>query len=189
MSLAQTPSQTAGPFLAIGMSWNAEGRLVAEGTPGEIEVAGAVTDGAGDPVTDAVLEFFQADANGRFADEGGGSAVEEAWTGFGRALSDAGGCFRLVTVKPGAIKAVGEGGADVLEAPHLDVSIFARGLLQRLVTRIYFDDEHALNERDPVLSSLADAGARARLVAWSVPGGYRFDVRLQGEEETPFFLP
>jgi protocatechuate 3,4-dioxygenase alpha subunit len=91
-------------------------------------------------------------------------------------------------VKPGRI-ASAPGDEAAGEAPHVNVSIFARGLLQRLVTRIYFDDEQVANEQDPVLSGIGEPGRRGRLIAASSGDGYRFDIRLQGEEETPFFLP
>ncbi|TMM13030.1 MAG: protocatechuate 3,4-dioxygenase subunit alpha [Actinobacteria bacterium] len=119
-----------------------------------------------------MLETWQADGEGRFGE----------W-GFARCLTDADGRYRLSTVKPGSVPA-----ADgTPQAPHIDVSVFARGLLQRLVTRIYFPDEAEANDADPVLSSIADPVARASLVAAAVDGDLRFDVRLQGDEETAFF--
>ena len=93
------------------------------------------------------------------------------------------------TVKPGATALGDAAVSSEMEAPHINVSIFARGLLQRLVTRIYFGDEAERNAADPVLRGVADANERARLVATWIDGGYRFDIRLQGEEETPFFVP
>jgi protocatechuate 3,4-dioxygenase alpha subunit len=178
VSLVPTPSQTAGPYVEIGMAWNSGGRIVPAGTPGELCVSGVVTDGEGTLVTDAALEFFQADPSGIYASRD----VAGGWTGFTRSLTDAAGRYVLWTVKPG--RAAGSA-----EAPHVDVSIFARGLLQRLVTRIYFDDEQEANAEDPVLSAIADPATRSRLVAAAAPDGYRFDIRLQGEEETPFFVP
>ncbi|MGH9170559.1 MAG: protocatechuate 3,4-dioxygenase subunit alpha [Acidimicrobiales bacterium] len=166
-----TPSQTAGPFVDIGLSWYTAGAA----EPGSTRISGAVLDGNGQPVTDAVVECWQADAAGSY--EGGGS-----WNGFSRALTLSGG-YEITTVKPGAVTIDG-----AIEAPHLAVSIVARGLLQRLVTYVYFDDEPTANEADPLLSALEE-GTRMRLVAASVPEGYRFDIVLQGEEETPFFVP
>jgi protocatechuate 3,4-dioxygenase, alpha subunit len=178
-----TPSQTAGPFVSIGTEWGATGLMVPQGTAGAISVAGQVTDGAGAPVTDAMLEFWQADPDGRFP-PGSGRA---SWTGFTRALTDHEGRYRLVTLKPGPVRAAG----GRQEAPHIDVSIFARGLLQRLVTRIYFSDEEAANSADPVLAGLGDPSPRSRLTARRQPGtaGYRFDIHLQGDQETVFFAP
>ncbi|HTT88733.1 MAG TPA: hypothetical protein VMF65_04205, partial [Acidimicrobiales bacterium] len=116
-----------------------------------------------------------------------GSPSGGSWTGFARALTDEQGRYRLVTLKPGPVP--GAGGQP--QAPHIDVSIFARGLLQRLVTRIYFPDEEALNATDPVLSSLGDAGLASRLVASGEADSpsLRFDIRLQGDQETVFFAP
>jgi len=175
-----TPSQTAGPYLSIGTAWNAGGHMAAPGPDGSITITGQVVDGEASPVTDAVLEFWQADPAGRFRPEAGAG-----WTGFARSLTDEGGCFRLTTVKPGAVP-TGDGR---LQAPHVDISIFARGLLQRLVTRCYFADEETANAADPVLSSIGDPAARTRLVAQREPEGFRLDIRLQGDGETPFFVP
>ena len=178
--LLATPSQTAGPYVSIGTQWAASGLVVPEGSPGAVSVGGRALDGSGEPVTDAMLELWQADAEGRFPPE-----APPPWTGFARALTDARGHYRFVTVKPGPVP--GPGG--VLQAPHIAVSIFARGLLQRLVTRIYFSDEEAANEADPVLAALGEASSR--LVASYEPGAaaYRFDIWLQGDRETVFFAP
>ncbi len=171
-----TPSQTAGPFLAIGVAWMEAERLVDPAAPGAVRIHGRVLDGAGQPVPDAVIEIWQADAVGRFP-------PEAPWSGFGRSLTDAAGRFRFVTVRPAALPS-----PEGPEAPHIDVSIFARGLLQRLVTRIYFPDEVAANGADPVLRSIADGAARRSLVAVAeADGSLRFDVHLQGPEETAFF--
>ncbi len=130
-------------------------------------------DGAGAPVPDAVLEVFQADGDGRFPPD-----AAEDWSGFGRCLSDADGRFRFVTVKPGSVEPTA--------APHIDVSVFARGLLQRLMTRCYFGDEAEANAADPLLVSIGPHAA-ATLVADLADGAYRFDIRLQGDKETAFF--
>jgi protocatechuate 3,4-dioxygenase alpha subunit len=190
--LVPTPSQTAGPFVEIGMRWNATGRLVPAGTPGEICLSGLVRDGAGAPVSDAALEFWQADPAGRYDGYPGGGD----WTGFARAFTGKDGRYVLFTVKPGAFRGAGD---SAREAPHVNISIFARGLLHRLVTRCYFDDEKEANAADPVLSSVADPPTRSRLLAslletgnpLATPGetAYRFDICLQGDAETPFFLP
>ena len=180
--LAPTPSQTAGPFVSIGAGWSATDLVVVDDEPGAISVAGRVFDGSGGPVTDAMLEFWQADPHGRFPPES-----LPTWTGFARALTDGEGRYRLVTVKPGPVP----GPERRTQAPHIDVSIFARGLLQRLVTRIYFSDEEARNASDPVLVSLGSSSLLSRLVAAREPGGpsYHFDVHLQGDQEAVFFAP
>ncbi len=191
---AITPSQTVGPFFAIGMAWLEEHCLVSPGTgspgtgspgsgspgsgspgaPGAITLRGRVLDGAGDPVPDGLVELWQADGQGRFPPE-----TDPGWTGFGRCLTDEEGQFRFLTVKPGPV--------DGQHAPHIALSVFARGLLQRLVTRVYFPDEPVANAADPVLRSIGDAMARATLVAAEEPGGISFDIRLQGDGETVFF--
>ncbi len=191
MTLPLTPSQTAGPFLAISLPWPDGPYVVPEGTPGAITIRGTVLDGAGDLVTDALVETWQAGPDGRFAhpDDPRGPADAAAFRGFGRCATDAAGEYRLVTLRPGRLPLPG-GRA---EAPHLDVSVFARGLLDRLVTRIYFPDEEAANLADPVLRSIEDPGRRATLVAVAQagqPGEFRFDIRLQGRGmcgETVFF--
>jgi protocatechuate 3,4-dioxygenase, alpha subunit len=161
-----TPSQTVGPFFAIGLTWEQGALVVPEGTPGAFWIRGAVYDGAGAPVPDAVVETWQADPDGGFTD------------GFGRSATDDDGRFGLHTRKPGLV-----GGG----APHVDVSVFARGLLRRVVTRIYFADEAEANAADPVLASLPGTAARETLIAAATDDGYRFDIHLQGERETVFF--
>jgi protocatechuate 3,4-dioxygenase alpha subunit len=178
--LVPTPSQTAGPFVSIGTEWLADACLVASGSPGAITVSGRVFDGAGAPVTDAVLEFWQADASGRYPPD-----TEHGWTGFTRALTDHEGAYCLRTVAPGEVP-TGDG---TPQAPHIDVSIFARGLLQRLVTRIYFSDQEAANALDPVLASIGVPAAVSSLIALGGPEAYELDLRLQGDEETVFFVP
>ena len=198
MTLPETPSQTIGPFFAVGLPWPDGPDVVAEGIPGAVRIGGRVLDGAGDPVPDSLVETWQADPNGRFAHPddprgpAGGSAGSPGWSpggsgasgfrGFGRCATDAEGRWAILTVKPGPLPAP-DGG---VEAPHLDVSVFARGLLGRLVTRVYFPDEAEANAADPLLASIPDAAARARLVAVADGDGLRFDIRLQGEQETPF---
>lgn len=161
MSLGLTPSQTVGPFFAIGMTWERGTYAVDDGTPGAIWLRGRVVDGAGDPVPDAVVETWQPEPE-RFA----------------RSATDAEGRYAILTTKPTA-------GPDA--APHIAVSVFARGLLDRVVTRIYFADEPAANAGDPVLASVPDDAGRATLIAASTEDGYAFDIRLQGEGETVFF--
>ncbi|GAA1757176.1 protocatechuate 3,4-dioxygenase subunit alpha [Luedemannella helvata] len=179
---AFTPSQTVGPFLHIGLRWVDGPDVVAEGTPGAIVISGQVFDGAGEPVTDALVETWQADPDGGFAhpDDPRGGAAYGGFRGFGRCETSADGGFAIRTLKPGRLPA--PGGAT--EAPHVNVSVFARGLLDRVVTRVYFADED--NAADPVLSTV-EPGRRDTLVARPVDGGYRFDIRLQGDGETVFF--
>ena len=179
-----TPSQTVGPFLAIVLPWPDGPDVVPAGAPGAITITGRLVDGAGDPVPDGLIETWQADPDGRFGhpDDPRGPA-ETAFRGFGRCPTDADGRYWIRTVKPGPLPA--EDGAT--EAPHLDVSVFARGLLNRLVTRIYFADEERANAVDPVLSTL-EPDERSRLIAQPQPDGtLRFDIQLQGTSETPFF--
>ena len=173
MTLPPTPSQTIGPFFTVGLIWADGPDVVADGTPGTVRIGGRVLDGAGDPVPDALVETWQADPAGRFSSE---------FRGFGRSATDTGGRWAIRTRKPGPLPAP-DGGT---EAPHLDVSVFARGLLHRVVTRIYFPDEAEANAADPVLCSIPDPEARARLVAVAEDDGLRFDIRLQGDQETPF---
>jgi protocatechuate 3,4-dioxygenase alpha subunit len=183
VTLPVTPSQTIGPFFAVELCWPDGPEVVPEGTPGVVRIGGRVLDGVGDPVPDALVETWQADPTGRFAhpDDPRGPSTS-GFRGFGRCPTDAEGCWAVRTVKPGPLPAP-DGGT---EAPHLDVSVFARGLLQRLVTRIYFPDEAEANAADPVLCSIADPAARARLVAVADGDGLRFDIWLQGDPETPF---
>jgi protocatechuate 3,4-dioxygenase alpha subunit len=179
--LTLTPSQTVGPFLAICLPWVDGSDLVAEGTPGALTISGAVRDGAGDPVPDALIEIWQADPDGRFLhpDDPRGAVRYDGLRPFGRCATDPDGRFWFRTLKPGRV--------DDEQAPHIDVTVLARGLLKRLVTRIYFPDEQEANATDPTLREL-DESERALLTA--VPDGdaLRFDIRLQGAGETPFFL-
>jgi protocatechuate 3,4-dioxygenase alpha subunit len=162
-----TPSQTVGPYLAIGLPWPDGPTVVPADAPGAIRIFGRVLDGAGELVPDALIETWQADPDGRFG---------TGFRGFGRAPTDDAGEWEIYTLKPGAL---GDG-----QAPHIDVSVFARGMLNRCVTRIYFADED--NAGDPVLATVPPA-RRATIVLEPGPAGYRFDVVLQGEGETVFF--
>jgi protocatechuate 3,4-dioxygenase alpha subunit len=179
MSDLLTPSQTVGPFLSIGLTWTDGHLVVPEGTPGAIRISGVVTDGAGAPVPDGVIETWQADPDGRFDhpdDPRGPSA--SGFRGFGRCPTDEQGRYQIVTVKPGAL---GDG-----QAPHIDVTVLARGLLDRVVTRIYFPDEVEANAADPLLSSLPPERAATLVAEPAGEGELRFDIRLQGEGETVF---
>ena len=166
--MATTPSQTVGPFFAIELPYADGPYVVAEGTPGAVWLRGRVFDGAGDPVPDALVESWQADPAGAF----GG-----AFRGFGRSGTDEEGRWAILTLKPGPIPP---------QAPHVDLAVFARGLLHRVVTRLYFAAEGQANATDPVLAGL-DEQARATLVARPADGGYELDIHLQGPHETTFF--
>ena len=178
--LGRTPSQTIGPYFGFALPWPDGPTVVPEGTAGAIEIRGRLTDGHGDPVPDALIEIWQADPDGHF--DHPADPVGSSFRGFGRAPTDEQGGFRFVTMKPGPVP----DGAGAMQAPHVDVSVFARGLLKRLVTRIYFDDEAAANAADPILA-LVDPAARGTLLARRDGDGYRFDIRLQGDGETVFF--
>ena len=190
-----TPSQTAGPFFAIGLPWPDGPYAVAPGTPGAVWLRGRVLDGAGDPVTDALVETWQADPDGRFdhpddprAAAGGyvPSAAEPSAPGFrrfARCPTDEAGRYAILTLRPGPVP--GPDGST--QAPHLAMSVFARGLLDRVVTRVYFPDQPEANAADPILASVVDSAARATLVAAPAADGYTFDVHLQGPHETAFF--
>jgi len=184
---ALTPSQTVGPFLHIALPWPDGPDVVPAGTPDLIVVSGRVFDGAGDGVPDAIVETWQADPDGRFEhpDDPRGSAAPSVagFRGFGRSATDDQGAFAIRTVKPGPLPS----SSTPPEAPHLDVSVFARGLLDRVVTRCYFGDETSANAGDPVLNALPDESRRVTLIAEPVDGGYRFDIHLQGRDETVFF--
>lgn len=175
----RTPSQTVGPFFSIGLSWPDARYVVQNGTTGAFWIRGCVLDGAGDPVPDALVETFQADAAGRFPERGSNASVR--FRGFARSPTDVEGKFEIYTVKPGRVP----DSRGRSQSPHIAVAVFARGLIDHLVTRIYFPDED--NASDPVLSSLAPSGRSSTLIAVRDDGGYRFDVRLQGEHETVFF--
>ncbi|HEU5416636.1 MAG TPA: protocatechuate 3,4-dioxygenase subunit alpha [Streptosporangiaceae bacterium] len=183
--LGLTPSQTIGPFLAIGLPWPDGPQVVPAGTEDAITISGRVLDGAAEPVPDALVETWQAAPDGRFAHpddpRGAGPAGFRA---FGRSATGADGRYVIITLRPGPLPWPGGG----TEAPHLDVSVFARGLLDRVVTRIYFGDEEAANAADPVLATV-DPARRSTLIAAArgEPGQFRFDIRLQDPQETVFF--
>lgn len=158
MALPATPPQTIGPFFHVGIDKPGTECLVAAAA---VRIHGRVVDGAGQPVVDALLELWDADG-GRF----------------GRCATDREGGFTFYAAKPRA----GRG-----QAPHLHLSVFARGLLDGLLTRIYFPDEETANAADPVLSLIPDPGRRASLIAGSEGVSLRFDIHLQGEHETVFF--
>lgn len=187
MRLPLTPSQTVGPYLHIGLDWLYTTDLAGPDVLGErIVIAGRVLDADGAPVSDGVVEIWQANAHGKYAHPDDTRAVpgEETFAGFGRCPTDAEGRFRFATVKPGSVP-----GADGQpQAPHIMVNVFARGLLKQLSTRIYFlGDNHAT---DFVLQQVP-AARRAALLARPAadqPGLFVWDIVLGGgDDETVFF--
>ena len=191
MGFGQTPSQTIGPFFAYGLTAEqyrypgaqvADGVLAGDATPGtHIRILGRVLDGAGTPIPDALVEIWQADAEGRHVGDMRGNT---GFKGFGRQGTgiDAQARFIFTTVKPGSV--------DGRQAPHINLILFMRGLLSHVYTRIYFPDEAAANARDPVLARVPEA-RRHTLIA--KPAGiageraYGFDIHMQGKDETVFF--
>ena len=177
--LGQTPSQTVGPFFGYALPYPGGPEVRAPWQPDAVRVHGTVLDGAGEPIPDAIVEIWGADAAGLASIERGSlDRDQHAFTGFGRAAVDRDGHYSFTTIKPGATR---HG-----SAPYLLVAVFARGVLHHLFTRAYFGDEPEANEVDPLLTRV-DASRRDTLVAAAdAPGSYRFDVRLQGDGETVF---
>jgi protocatechuate 3,4-dioxygenase alpha subunit len=181
-----TPSQTIGPFFHDALLDEKYSELVSLDHPEAIVIRGTVYDGAGEAVPDAMVEIWQANREGRYDRSTDGRhdpPPDEDFSGFGRSGTDAGGVFSFLTVKPGPVP----GPDGQLQAPHVMVSVFARGLLKRLVTRIYFPDEEEANAVDPVLSSVEDQGLRRTLIARDEGDALRFDIHLQGDGQTAFF--
>lgn len=184
MSFQSTPWQTVGPYYRIGLEPLYRTEIAPAAAKGErVEVSGTVFDGNDVPVSDAVLEIWQADADGIYAhrEDPRHGEHDPAFDGWGRVPTDEHGRFAFATVRPGRV--AGRKGA---QAPHLVVLVFMRGLLKAVPTRLYFSDE-AANADDGILS-LVPAERRATLVARQVsPGRYQWDVHMQGERETVFF--
>ncbi len=206
----QTPSQTVGPFFHYGLPWKGGADLVGKsdmgaradlfpaehyvlghssptGTPqGEvIEIAGRVTDGNGDPVPDAMIEIWQANAAGRYAsaeDARGELPLDPHFIGFGRAATDPQGVYRFRTIRPGRVPGPGNS----LQAPHLALSVFGRGLLKRLVTRLYFADGEG-NDVDPILALVPEERRDTLIARRDKDGAWWLDIVLQGPGETVFF--
>ena len=198
-----TPSQTVGPFFAYGLSpkgrcqWDPNGtyswketvgdNLVTPDAAGEkIRIEGCITDGDGMPINDAMIEIWQADAQGRYASPRDDRARPNTqFKGFGRSATDKNGVYSFDTIKPGAVP--GPNGQQ--QAPHIVVCIYSRGMLRQVYTRLYFDGE-AANNADPILN-LVPAERRGTLIAHKESRGgqalFRFDIRVQGEGETVFF--
>lgn len=197
--LRESASQTAGPYVHIGLAPGAAGfdiyrqelgrDIAGPNAMGEkIRVEGRVIDGTGSPVKDVMLEVWQANSAGHYAHPEGGGEVEDGFRGWGRVITDFDtGEWGFDTVKPGPTSGRNAG----LQAPHLTLWLVARGINIGLTTRMYFDDEADANAADPVLNLIEWENRRATLIAArQVRDGspvYRFDIRVQGQDETVFF--
>jgi protocatechuate 3,4-dioxygenase, alpha subunit len=185
VTLRPTASQTVGPYFHIGLPWDDGPDLVPANHHGVIMLEGTLTDGEGNPVNDGMIEIWQANEAGRYAhpeDDRDDVPLEDGFKGFGRSQTDERGRYRFRTVKPGPVPAA-DGST---QAPHIEMGIFARGLLARVVTRVYFPDEADANAADPLLRSIEEEAVRDTLVATQQNGALRFDIRLQGDGETAF---
>jgi protocatechuate 3,4-dioxygenase alpha subunit len=177
MTLPPTPGQTIGPFFGFALPYAGGPDLVPPASPNAIRIHGRVLDGAREPVPDALIEISQLDEHGRASRESG-LLHRDGWafTGWGRAATDRAGIYSFSTVRP----ATSDG-----SAPFIAVTVFARGLLDRLFTRLYLPEDTSALDSDPLLGALSPE-QRATLVAVADPTGYRFDIVLQGEDETVF---
>lgn len=206
----QTPSQTVGPFFHYGLPWKGGADLISKSDLGArpelfpaehyvlndpapnappqgdlIEIVGLVLDGKGDPVPDAMVEIWQANSAGRYssaADDRAELPLDPNYIGFGRSSTSENGEYRFRTIRPGRVPAPGNS----LQAPHIAFSVFGRGLLKRLVTRLYFEDGEG-NGSDPVLSLVPESCRSSLISTRDGQGRWRFDIILQGERETVFF--
>lgn len=190
MKVGQTPSQTVGPYFSLRLGGSGQNVIATPAEGGErIVVTGTVFDGEGDPIEDAVLEFWQANPGGRYhhPDDSRSIELDPNFTGFARVLSDfATGVYRLETVRPGRVPDP-EG---AFQAPHISVVVQARGMLNPVFTRLYFSDEVEANEDDLVLRSVARARRHtlvARHLAAAKTPTFEFDIKFQGDDETVFF--
>jgi protocatechuate 3,4-dioxygenase alpha subunit len=179
---------TIGPFFHSVMPWKEGGRMAKPETKGErITILGRVLDAEGKPINDAMIELWQANAAGRYdhpEDEGPGE-LDPSFQGFGRVAADAQGYFTVETIKPGRVRGLGNS----LQAPHIEISIFARGVLKRLVTRLYFVGDPA-NDSDPVLGLIEEGQRRSTIMAVQdpeKPSRWLFTLHLGGPNETVFF--
>ena len=185
MSLFASGNQTVGPYLHIGLDWLTTRDIAGKGIQGErVAIAGRLLDGDGEGVNDGLIEIWQANAAGKYAhpEDTQKKPLEKGWRGFGRIPTDAKGGFSFTTIKPGRVP--GPGGT--LQAPHLVVSVFMRGMLKHLMTRIYFPDEAAANAEDPVLK-LVPPARRATLMPRKKGKTLEWNIVLQGKNETVFF--
>jgi protocatechuate 3,4-dioxygenase, alpha subunit len=187
--LIPTPSQTVGPFFHIGLVRPEWSDLTGRNPQGNrIAIEGRVVDGDGAAVPDALIELWQANAAGRYNhpdDQQPDKPQDPNFRGYGRSATDNDGKYRFVTIKPGPVP----GRGNALQAPHVNLAVFARGMLKQLYTRVYFAEE-AGNRNDPLLSAIDDDAARKTLIATrdgaTSPPTYRFDIVLQGDGETVF---
>jgi protocatechuate 3,4-dioxygenase, alpha subunit len=185
VSLFASGNQTVGPYLHIGLNWLTTRDIAGKGVKGErLAIAGRLIDGDGEGVNDGLIEIWQANAEGKYAhpEDTQKKPLEKGWRGFGRIPTDAKGGFRFTTIKPGRVPGP-DGG---LQAPHLVVSVFMRGMLKHLMTRIYFADESAANAEDPVLK-LVPPARRATLMPKKSGKTLEWNIVLQGKNETVFF--
>jgi protocatechuate 3,4-dioxygenase, alpha subunit len=185
VSLFASGNQTVGPYLHIGLEWLTTRDIAGKGIKGErVAIAGRLIDGDGAGVNDGLIEIWQANAAGKYAhpEDPQKKPVEKGWRGFGRIPTDAKGGFRFTTIKPGRVPAP-DGG---LQAPHLVIAVFMRGMLKHLATRIYFPDEAAANAEDPILK-LVPAARRATLIPRLHGKTLEWNIVLQGKNETVFF--
>ena len=187
--LGQSPSATVGPFFGVGLIREGMNVIVTDETRGErIRIEGRLLDGHDQPVPDGMIEIWQANAQGRYnhALDHRNLPLDPGFRGWGRAATNATGTYWFETIKPGRVPGL----AGVLQAPHVNVIVFARGMPLHAFTRIYFDGEEG-NASDPVLGRIAEPARRETLIARRDPASgrttYRFDIRLQGSEETVFF--
>ena len=183
-ALAESAHQTAGPYwhLVDFPEWADTTRHFPAGhVPGErIVLAGRITDGAGAPVGDALVEIWHADPAGDYPNQ---DCAAEGFQGYGRCATQPDGSFRFVTLKPGPVRLTGPAGTNAAQAPHVALSVFARGLMRHLSTRLYFDGE-ALNQQDPVLNAIPPARRHTLVARSEQPGTWILNLRLQGEDET-----
>ncbi|HEX2333709.1 MAG TPA: protocatechuate 3,4-dioxygenase subunit alpha [Burkholderiales bacterium] len=185
MSLRGTTSQTIGPYLRIGLEWMVIEDLAPKGVAGErVRIEGRVLDGDGKPVNDAALEIWQANSHGKYAspEDKQAKPAEQGFRGYGRSLTDDAGAFRFRTIKPGRVP----GPDGKLQAPHITVTLFMRGLLKQLQTRIYFPDDPA-NADDPVLNLIPPERRGSLIAKRRADGEFEWNVVLQGRNETVFF--
>lgn len=187
--MKQTPAQTVGPFYAIGLTCRTMNVLASDSTQGQrIRIEGRVFDGDGKPIPDAMVEIWQANAYGRYnhPDDKQEKPLDPSFTGWGRSGTDENCIYSFETIKPGPVPGPGNS----VQAPHVNMAVFARGMLVHAFTRIYFNDEPS-NEFDPILKSVKNKARRSTLIAARKDENgkpvYHFDIRLQGGNETVFF--
>lgn len=179
LKLTPTPGQTIGPFYGYALPFEKDNELVNQAHPNSVRLHGVVYDGNGEVIPDALLEIWQADEAGNVVSREG-SLVRDGYTftGWGRTAVDNVGGYNFTTVNPGA--------TDQGKAPFIMLTVFARGLLNRLFTRIYLPEDTDALANDPLLASLSEAERQTLIATRGADGSLRFDVRLQGENETVF---